>query len=89
MTIASETVKAIYTGNSVADEFDFTFSVSADSEIAVYLQTIATGEVTGPLSDALYSVALNEDGTGTVTYPLVGSPITNATKVTGMMTMMI
>lgn len=81
MTIATEVTKAIATGNGVATQFPFTFTVAEAEELTVYLQEISSGAVTGPLSDALYSVTLSEDGTGYVTYPLVGSPLAATHKI--------
>ena len=81
MTITNSTRLVTYTGNGVTTEFDFTFLIPTGA-LVVTLYEIATGVEGAPLSDALYSATGLDDATGgTVTYPLVGSPLAATHKI--------
>lgn len=81
MTITNSTRLVTYTGNGVTTEFDYTFLIPTGA-LVVTLYEIATGVEGDPLSDALYSVTgLDDPAGGTVTYPLVGSPLAATHKI--------
>lgn len=87
MTVITTSNKITYTGNGATTVFSFAFPGVAATDLQVYY-TDATGVLT-LLSPTLYTVALNPvSGTnptavgGTVTYPLVGSPIAVGTFLT-------
>lgn len=81
MTISTETRLVTYTGNGATTEFDFSFLIPTDS-LVVTLYTIATGLEGDPLSDTLYSVTgLDDPNGGSVTYPLIGSPLASTHKI--------
>lgn len=87
MTIPTSQSLEIFLGNGVTTSFNFTFVGDSISYIVVTYTDI-TGNAT-VLSAASYTVSLNEAATGslwgiggTVTYPLVGSPIAAGTTLT-------
>lgn len=80
MTVSTTSSAVSFTGNGSTTEFDFTFKVSEEGDIDVTLYNTTT-QATTAVSSGSYSVALNADNTGTVTYPLSGSPIDSNTKI--------
>lgn len=87
MTVTTTSNKIIYNGNGATTVFGFAFPGVAAADLQVYY-TDTNGVIT-LLSPTLYSVALNPiTGTnptavgGSVTYPLVGSPIAVGTMLT-------
>lgn len=80
MTVATTSRKVTYEGNDVTTVWDFTFPVlDADHiSVQVYDSVLAATETIDP---ANYAVVLNEDGTGTVTYPTSGTPLTTTDTI--------
>jgi hypothetical protein len=79
MTVSSTTRKAgPFAGNGVVTTFPFNFKVFAKTDIKVVIVN-AAGASTTLVLDSDYSVALNVDQNntpgGTVTYPIIGSPL--------------
>lgn len=87
MTVPVSTYKSgPYTGNSVTTSFPFDFKVFAKGDLRVILTDIAFGTDSDLVLDSDYSVTLNPDQDaapgGTITYPLVGTPMTTANRLT-------
>lgn len=87
MTIPTQQSSQIFLGNGVTTAFDFSF-VGADSDFINVTYTDADGN-SETLLPAQYTIFLNPAATGalwgiggTVTYPIVGSPIANGTSLT-------
>jgi hypothetical protein len=87
MTISTTSSKSILAGDGVTTVFPFSFAVRSAADISV-LYTDASGNVS-TLAANLYTVNLNAIPAGqlygvggTVTYPLVGSPIAVGTNLT-------
>ena len=81
MTISTTSNTTVQQGNGLTTTFDFTFPVPLASELFVYF-TDTTGAIT-LLSPSTYSVSgVGTPNGGTVTYPLVGSPIATGTSLT-------
>lgn len=86
MTISTQQSSQTFLGNGVTNTFNFAFIGDSASDIYVsYTDTLGT---TVTLNPSQYTIFLNP-GTppvwgigGTVTYPTVGSPITNGTSLT-------
>lgn len=79
MTVPASTRKAgPYTGNGVTTVFAFTFKVFAKTDVQVVV-TDSTGTPTTLVLDSDYSLVLNvdQDATpgGSITYPIIGSPL--------------
>jgi hypothetical protein len=70
-----------YTGNGVTTVFPFTFRVDEADTVVVTLLDIATSIAT-PLAPSEYSLSLSGESGGTVTYPLIGSPLAATQKIT-------
>ncbi len=94
MTVSNTTNKIIYAGDGANTTFTFTFEVpaSGSNDIAVYF-TDASGNIS-LISPTLYTLVLNAPTAsnptgvgGTVTYPLVGSPIALGTLLTILRTL--
>lgn len=83
MTNIVETPYFRNVGNSVTTVWPFTFQLVPDSTMLLYLVDNTT-LVWTPVASNLFSVTLNPDLTGTVTYPLSGSPLTSSTSIVGM-----
>ncbi len=86
MTISSSQASETFIGNGAINTFDFTFVGDAASYISVTLTAAGT---TVTLDPSQYTVVLNAPATGqlwgvggTLTYPLVGSPIANGDSIT-------
>lgn len=82
MTVTTTNRQVIHTGNGVTTVFPYTFRIPETSMLSVLLQDATTGEITSILSSSQYSVTgIGDDGGGSVTYPLSGSPISSAVKI--------
>lgn len=81
MTITSEVLKTIADGNGATTVFTYNFLIpNASSVLVIY--TDADGNET-ELTTSQYTITgLNDSAGGTVTYPLVGSPIASGTTLT-------
>lgn len=79
MTLPTNLNKHTHVGNGVNKDWPYTFTIfSTDgSEIKLYLTDIATGAVTEITSN--YSIDVDSK---MVTYPVSGSPLTSAKKIT-------
>lgn len=87
MTVSTTASQTILGGNGATTVFDFSFIAVATADIEV-IYTNANGSET-TLSPSQYSITLNPVGTGqlwsvggTVSYPLIGSPIASGTTLT-------
>ena len=81
MTISTTSNTVVAQGNGLTTSFDFTFPVPLASELFVYY-TDTSGTQT-LLSPSTYSVTgIGTANGGSVTYPLVGSPIPSGTSLT-------
>ena len=81
MTISTTSKEVVAQGNGLTTSFSFSFPVPLASELYVYY-TDATGTQT-LLSQTQYSVTgIGSAVGGSVTYPLVGSPIATGTSLT-------
>jgi lysophospholipase L1-like esterase len=84
MTVSSTLNKQIYVGNSTTKTFDYTFYTLAEGDLKLYLTNITTGVETEITTN--YDVSPTGDAfpaeSGTVTYPVVGDPITSNYKFT-------
>ncbi len=81
MALSTTDRKVIHNGNASATVFPFTFPILDASHLSV-IYTAADGTET-TLSPSVYQVAgIGSLTGGTVTYPLVGSPIATGTKLT-------
>jgi lysophospholipase L1-like esterase len=89
MAVSSTLNKQIYTGNGTTKIFDYTFYTLAEGDLKLYLTNITTGAETEITTN--YDVSPAGDGfptsSGTVTYPVVGDPITSNYKFTILRTM--
>lgn len=75
MTVESATSEVSLVGNGVTTAFPFAFKIPTEDDIKVYTEVIATG-VESLVSSSDYTVTgIGDDAGGTVTYPLVGSPL--------------
>lgn len=81
MTVSSTTNKAVFSGNGVTTVFSYNFQINSAADV-VAIYTDATG-VSTTLTSSQYSISglLSPTG-GTITYPLVGSPIAAGTTLT-------
>jgi len=87
MTVsASDYTSGPFIGNSLATTFAFDFKVFAKADIRAVLTEISTGAGTELALDSDYSVTLNADQNtspgGSITYPISGSPMTSAYRLT-------
>lgn len=78
MTVSSTANIVVYDGNGATTTFDYTFLIpAADDAVITYTDTAGVETV---LNSNQYSITgIGSDAGGTVTYPLSGSPIANAT----------
>lgn len=82
MTIETTTSSVTYQGNSATTAFTYAFLIPAAADVVVSLTDIA-GNTTTTIDPADYTITgLADANGGTVTYPLVGSPITTASNIT-------
>lgn len=86
MTVPATTRKAgPYVGNGIATQFPFAFKVFDRSDVGVFF-TDADGFTSQLVLDSDYSVTLNTDQDtnpgGTVAYPISGSPLDAASRLT-------
>lgn len=82
MTVATEISEVEYVGNGSTTQWDFAFPVHKKSDLKVYRKIIASGlEI--ELNSGAWDFTLTDSAafTGYVTYPLSGSPLTNASKI--------
>jgi len=83
MTIASETSKSgPYTGDGANTTFAYGFKIYDEAEIQVIHTVIATGVETVLVLNTDYTVASVGSATGTITYPISGSPLPSTEKLT-------
>lgn len=84
MTVSTASNTVTYDGDDSTTSFTFSFFVQQTSDIAVYLYdgTITTPTETELTETTDYTVVLNADGSGTVTYPVSGSPLATNEKLT-------
>jgi hypothetical protein len=87
MTINNSANKVIAAGNGVQTVFNFSFIAVNASDISVIVTDSSGNETT--LAPALHSLSLNSkppgqiwSNGGTVTYPLMGSPLPNGSTLT-------
>lgn len=88
MTISSENRKAgPFAGNDLTTVFPFTFKLFDKTQLQVIFTSAASVDSTLVL-DIDYSVALNVDQDaapgGSITYPIIGTPLATGTKLTGL-----
>lgn len=82
MTIETTTSSVTYQGNDATTVFTYGFLIPAAADAVVSLTDIA-GNTTTTIDPAAYTITgLADVNGGTVTYPLVGSPITTASNLT-------
>ena len=75
MTVTSQLSSQTFPGNGARTAFAFSFNIPEAGDEQVFV-TDAAGVITGPLASNLYTISgYGEDTGGTITYPLVGSPI--------------
>lgn len=78
MTISSETRLIRYTGNGATTAFPYTFYIPDTDSVEVSVVTIADG-TTEVIDPADYTITgVGEVTFGSVTYPLVGSPLSSS-----------
>lgn len=87
MTISTTTRSVVAQGNGLTTAFNFAFAVRSAADLSA-IYTDANGNQTA-LASSQYSVALNAVPAGqlwaqggSVTYPLIGSPIASGTSLT-------
>src|SRR4051812_38335236 len=81
MSLSSTINKKIYAGNGATTEWSFSFPVLEAGHLAVIFTDGAGLETV--LSPSLYSASgIGSPSGGSVTYPLLGSPIALGTKLT-------
>lgn len=81
MTVSNTTNKVVASGNGSTTVFSYNFQINNASDAQV-IYTDSTG-VSTTLSSTLYTISgLGSPSGGTVTYPLVGSPIATGTTLT-------
>lgn len=81
MTITNTTNKAVATGNGATTVWPYTFIIPELGDLQVTLVDVASGNET-IIAPVNYTVTgLNNPAGGTVTYPLIGSPLTSATDI--------
>ena len=81
MTIANTTRLVEYTGNGVQTSFYAGFAIPAKADCLVSLVEISTGTVSAVASGDFGFVTSGNENGATVTYPLVGSPVSNLYKI--------
>lgn len=82
MTVTSQLSSQTFPGTGVQTNFSFAFDIPAAGDEQVFL-TDSGGNITGPLASTLYAITGYGSGTGgTLTYPLVGSPIPSGSTIT-------
>jgi microcystin-dependent protein len=74
MTVTTTANKVVYTGNGATTNWPFSFPIPALADIQVSLVNISSGNET-ILAPTLYTVAGLGGTSGSVTYPLTGSPL--------------
>jgi hypothetical protein len=81
MTVATATNKVVTPGNGLTTVFSYNFRIDTAADVQVtYTDTLGVSTI---LSASVYSVSgLALPGGGTVTYPLIGSPIASGTSLT-------
>ena len=81
MSLSSTINKQIYDGNGATSVWPFSFPVLEAGHLAVIFTNGAGLETN--LSPSLYSVSgIGDPSGGSVTYPLLGSPIPSGTRLT-------
>lgn len=81
MTVNTTSTRVTYIGDGAATHFAFNFKTISADELVVELTLLATGAVT-VLNDSQYSVTGIGGDSGTVTYPLSGSPLASTYSIT-------
>jgi hypothetical protein len=81
VTVSTLTNKVVISGNGATTVFSYNFQINAAADVQV-IYTDAAGTST-TLTTAQYTITgLGNSTGGTVTYPLVGSPIAAGTTLT-------
>lgn len=84
-TVNSPTATVTATGNSVTTVWNYGFIIpyQAGGSVPAVTVSTTTGGVTTVISPSLYTIAgVGNSAGGTVTYPLVGSPLSSSTTIT-------
>ncbi len=82
MTISTTSNTTTQQGNGSNTNWNYTFLIPSADDLVVTLTTIADG-TTEVLDPSVYSVTgINDPNGGTVTYPLIGSPLSTAFNIT-------
>lgn len=81
MTVSNTDSSVTYTGNGLTTDFPFTFIIFTDTDVVKVLEIATNLETT--IDPADYTITgLDSPSGGTVTYPLVGSPLAATHKIT-------
>lgn len=76
MTMTAISTKQFFNGNASATAFSFNFKVRNATHIEVWFKnTSDVWDSAALVKDTDYTVVLNNDGTGTVTYPISGTAL--------------
>lgn len=82
MTVTTTTNIAIATGNGIATVFPFAFPIPENDNLFVRLLDATTNQIIQTLNPGDFSVlGIGSPIGGSVTYPLVGSPLDNTKKL--------
>lgn len=80
MTVSTQTNIVVYTGDDVADTFDFTFPVYDATHFAIYRQVIATGLIDKTYNTSEYTVTgIDEEDGGSIT--IIAGPIASTHRL--------
>jgi len=80
MTVGVDVIKIRAVGNDVTTAWPYTFTSTADTDVAVYVKIGTAAQAL--IDPADYTLVRDDALGGTVTYPLVGSPLTSADVIT-------
>lgn len=81
MTITTTSSSITYTGDGSNTVWNYSFLIPADSDAVITITTIATSE-TQVLDPSVYTITgINNPVGGSVTYPLSGSPLSTAFRI--------
>lgn len=80
MTVSSTTTRVEYTGNGATTTFDFAFRVITKDHLVVTVLNTTTGVAT-ELTGSDFNVTTLPANSGTITYPLSGSPLSSSQKI--------
>lgn len=82
MTITTTTNTVTFTGNGATTSFAYTFIIPDEDDAVVTITTISTGATSVLASSAYTITGIDDPNGGTVTYPLIGSPLSNLYTIT-------